>query len=303
MKRGDWWKIVCLVLIWLLIYKFINKQILMGFIYQSLPYREAGLMAGILLGDKGGFDKIFYEQLKASGLVHLVVASGSNVMLLVGGMIEGLSQFGGRKKTIVLGLAIGWWYAGLAGGEVPVVRAMLLVSVLYFAQLVGRKYNLFRGVLLTVLLMVLAEVRVLTSVSFWLSMAAFGGVISGKALGVFGKTVWVSLWITPILGMVFGKISLIAPLTNLLVMEVIEITTTVGMLGMALGLLLPVGGQAVLWLCWPWLRFLERVVVWGGNSGMVLNLRFNWPMLLGWYLVLVYGLKRINEKNKSVVGG
>lgn len=287
----------------LLIYKFINKQLLMESIYRSLPYREAGLMTGILLGDKSGFDRIFYEQLKTSGLVHLVVVSGSNVMLLVGGMIETLAQFFGRKKTIMLGLIVGWWYAGLVDWEVPIVRAMLLLSVFYFAQLVGRKYNLPRAILLTTSLMVLADIRVLTSVSFWLSMMAFGGMVSGRRLNTFWKTGWINLWIAPILAMIFGRISVIAPITNWLVIGMTEITTVVGMVGTVATVLFPVIGQGILWLCLPWLKYLEMVVVWGGVENLTLNVKFNWWILGGWYLVLFYCLKKRDGKSKSVVGG
>ena len=56
-----------------LIYRFVDKESLIGVIYESLPNREAGLLSGMLLGDVSGFERNFWNQLKASGLVHLVV--------------------------------------------------------------------------------------------------------------------------------------------------------------------------------------------------------------------------------------
>ncbi len=295
--------LLLIFLIIYLMYRFIDKQILIQVIRQSLPYREAELMAGILLGDKSGFDKVFYEQLKNSGLVHLVIVSGSNVMLLVGGLIECGARFLGRKKMIIMGLVIGWGYAGLVEWEMPVVRAILLVSIFYFAQLVGRKYNIARGIILTVTIMILADIRVITNISFWLSLMAFLAIVTFrgskyrrgsktilKIIDVGKQTLWVGVWITPIMGLIFGKISLVSPITNLLVIGIIEIVTTVGAIGALVGLIIPAIGKVILWLCLPWLKYLAIVVIQSGSGWGIGKINFNWPMLIGWYLVLGYWL-------------
>ena len=273
------WKWFLVILIVILMYRFIERENLIGVIYRALPRQEAGLMTGIVVGDKTGFDKNFYDELKNSGLVHLVVVSGSNVMLLVGGLIEALAQFLGRKKTIIGGLALGWGYAGLVQWEVPVVRAILLVSIYYFAQLVGRKYNLMRGIILAVVIMMLADIRVLTSVSFWLSMAAFLAVVTTKNKWLINLSVMA--WTVPILAMTFGKISLISPITNLLVVGMVEVMTILGMVGAVTGI------KEILWLALPWLKYLAMVVGWGGTDRLVWSVNFNWLMLVGWYLILI----------------
>jgi ComEC/Rec2-related protein len=286
-------KLVVIILIMILIYKFVNKDSLMGVINQSLPPREAGLLAGTMLGDKSGFDKDFYDSLKNSGLVHLVVASGSNVMLLVGGWIELMAKYLERKRTIIVGLVGGWWYVNMVGWEIPVVRAMLLVSIMYWAQLLGRKFNLWRGILLGVLIMVIGEPLVLTSVSFWLSIMAFLAVVTSKRF----RILWVGVWITPILGLVFGKISLISPLANVLVIGLVELVTVLGVFAVVLGVF--VGAQCiapVLWIIYPGLKYLAVVAEWGGKFP-ILELRFNWLMLVGYYLILFYFL--IKKYNRS----
>ena len=280
-----------LILLMILIYRFVNKDSLMGVINQSLPPREAGLLAGIMLGDKSGFDKNFYENLKNSGLVHLVVVSGSNVMLLVGGWIELVARYLGRKRSIITGLIMGWWYVGLVDWEIPVVRAMLLVSIMYWAQLLGRKFNLVRGIVLGILIMLVGEPLILTSVSFWLSIMAFLAVVMNKRF----RTLWVGVWITPILGLVFGKISLISPLANVMVIGIVEVLAISGVVGAVLGVF--VGAQCiapVLWISYPGLKYLAMVVEWAGKFP-VLEFRFNWPMLIGYYLILGYFLIKKNK--------
>jgi len=267
----------------ILIFWFVKRDSLIYVINWSLPQQEAGLMAGILLGDKAGFDKDFYEKLTNSGLIHLVVVSGSNVMLLIGGLIEQMAKWLGRKRSILVGLAVGWWYVYLVGWEIPVLRAMLLMSILYFAQLLGRKYNLWRALSLVVLMMVVADVRILASVSFWLSIMAFVAIITIRS-NDFMKTIWVSIFISPILAMVFGKISLISPFSNFLVIGIVEWLTVMGALGL-------------FWLTIPMLKYLEIVVELGAKFP-VMEISFNWMMLIGYYLILLYFLI-LNKKKIS----
>lgn len=289
------YKWIILFLIVFLIYKFINKEGLIGVIRTSLPPVEAGLLNGMLLGDTSGFEKNFYNYLKDSGLVHLVVVSGSNVMLLVGGGIESVAGFFGRKKVIAGGLILGWAYTAMVGWEIPVIRAMLLLSIYYWAQLWGRKYNLSRGLGLAILLMVLGEPMVLLSVSFWLSITAFLGVVTVKNKWL--TTVWVGIWITPILGLIFGKISLISPLTNIMVLGITELITVLGAVGAVVGLVVPEVGKLILWLGYPWLKYLSLVAESGGFVGFgVLMVKFNWWMLIGWYAILGYFLLKNKYK-------
>ena len=68
-KSKNWWRgeIIrwgVLVLGIIMIYKFVNKDSLIYVIRQGLPPQEAGLLGGIILGDKSGFEKKFYENLK-----------------------------------------------------------------------------------------------------------------------------------------------------------------------------------------------------------------------------------------------
>lgn len=283
--------VICLgvVLIGFLIYKFVNKDSLMGVIYQSLPPVEAGLLGGMLLGDESGFEKEFWGLLKNSGLVHLVVVSGTNIMLVFGGLVENLAKILGRKKAIGVGFVIALGYLEIVGWQIPVVRAMILVSVMYWAQVLGRKYYIFRGLLLSVLIILLAWPQSIREVSFWLSFGAFVGVVTSPWKNVLASSFWISLWISPIMGLFFGKINLISPISNLLVMITVEIITVIGFLGSIVGIVVPFLGKLILWSIWPLLKYFGLVAeVIGGWSWVNLNINFNYLIVFGWYLILIY---------------
>jgi len=241
-------------------YKFIKKESLIAIIDESLTMREAGLLKGMLWGDKTGFGKEFYNQLKDSGLVHLVVVSGSNMMLVFRGTVEWLAKFLGRKKAIGVGFLLSLGYLEIVGWEIPVVRALILIGVMYWAQILGRKYNLTRGLILSVLIIVAAWPESIKEVSFWLSFLAFIGVVTSPWKGTWGLSLWVSLWISPVMGLVFGKINLVGPISNLLVLLTVEVITVVGLVGSMVGLIIPMVGRIILWTIWPLLRYFGEVV-------------------------------------------
>ncbi len=283
------------ILVGVLFYKFINKDSLIYVVNRSLPGTEAGLLNGMLWGDKSGFSKDFYNQLKNSGLVHLVVVSGSNVILVFKGLVENLAKIIGRKKAIGLGFVIVLGYLEIVGWEIPVVRAMILISVMYWAQILGRKYNLVRGLILSGLIIVLAWPGSIKEVSFWLSFLAFIGVVTCPWKGILASSFWVSWWISPIMGLFFGKLSLIGPISNMLVILVVEVVTIMGFLGSIIGILIPILGKIILWSIWPLLKYFATVTEMIGNLSWVnLEVNFNYLILLGWYMILIWIKIKLN---------
>ena len=184
----------------------------------------------------------------------------------------------------------------MVGWEVPVVRAMLLMSFLYLAQLYGRKYDLYRALPLAVGIMVVGEIGVLTSVSFWLSVTAFLGLMMAKNKWLIN--IFVGLWITPVLAMVFGRVSLISPVSNLLVSGLVEAATLVGAVGTMVGTINFTLGKVILWLTYPILKYLVIVVkMTGGGAWATVGMSFNWWLLAGWYLILGYWWWKRSAKN------
>ena len=107
----------------------VSKMVLEEVAKRSLPVREAGLLIGMVLGDKESFGRDVYKKLIDSGLVHIVVASGTNIMLISNLAIEKLAYILGRKKAIVVGLFLMWVYSFLVGLEAPILRASILLTI------------------------------------------------------------------------------------------------------------------------------------------------------------------------------
>ena len=292
----------------LLLYKFVLKNNLIYVINQSLPNKEASLLRGMVLGYQD-FDRQFYASLRNVGLVHLVVASGANVALISGMVIEKVAWVLGRKRAIVWGLFLIWGYASMVEWEAPIVRAVILVTIYYMAQIIGRKYSILRGLILAVAIMLAANLEYVRRVGFWLSIIAFGAIAlrseskenSNILIEDLKTTLWVSLWISPILAMVFGEFSLVGPLVNAFSLFLVQYVTVVGAVGALLGLIWPIGGRLVLMLSYPLLKYLVMVSEGvAGITGVVMKISFNWYFLVGWYMVLGGLLLKRRYENKNL---
>lgn len=236
------------------------------------------MLVAMLWGDVSGVSKVFYNQMVVTGLIHILVVSGSNLMIVVKGLIELLAQWISRRRAIIFGIMVGWFYVNLVGWQIPATRAVIMVTVMYFAQFLGRKMNLLRMLLLVVFIMVVADYRVLVSVSFWMSFLAFVAICQNQNEGIIKTTLRVNLYILPILAWKFGVISLVAPLSNLLTLFLVETITVLGFIGIIV--------KPVLWLLFPLLVYIQQIVeILAKPSFAQIGISFNYWMMIGSYLV------------------
>jgi len=285
--KSGYKKIGVMILGWILAYFLVKKENLIGVINQALPSREASLLAGMVWGEKSGMRGEFYNQLVKTGLIHIVVVSGANLMMVGKSLIENLAKFIGRKMAIIGGGGIVLIYVNLVGWQIPVVRALLFLGVYYGAQILGRKFRIGRTLFLVILIMFLADFGVYKEVSFWLSILAFLAMTLSQSEGILKTTLWVNFFILPILSLVFGQISFISPLTNVAVLFLVEIISILGFWGSILGTIWLFLGKILLGISYPLLRYLIEVVEIGGKwQWTTINFKFNWVMLIGWYLIL-----------------
>lgn len=294
-----------LFLVWWLL---LSREEVSRVIYRGLPPVEANLLAGMLLGDRDS-TKEEIVRLTNSGLVHLIVVSGSNVMLVVASVVELLSREIGRKRAIIVGLIGGWKYLYLVGWEIPVARAMLAVTIFYLVQFWGRKYDWMRAWLVVMIMIIGGEPRVVTSVSFWLSMTAWLGVeLSSQVVRPWlvecRKEGWqpvvdtliVNLLIWPILAMKFQRLNLWFGLGNLAVLAVVEMVTTWGMVAVVLGKLVGPVAEPLFWLVWPGLKYITWVSQLMNVPGM--RMEMGWWLVGGYYFILFYLVAKVWESQK-----
>lgn len=150
--------------------------------------RPAGLALGMILGVRSfvlsSDSRIFQE----SGLVHILVASGANIIFLtnlVGNVLTTL-KCGIRWKNLSIMLVL-FIYAWFIGPEVPIVRASIMVFFLMLGNLLGRPINQVNGLLLAVTIMLALDPSLVYNASFQLTVAGVVCIICGNKLAQIFK--------------------------------------------------------------------------------------------------------------------
>jgi competence protein ComEC len=196
--------------------------------------RAAAVLTAIALGFRGGLDEATREALVATGTGHLLAISGLHVGLAAtaGGLLGAAlgRALGARRRPVrdwaALGaLALAFAYCVLAGMPVSARRAVLMTAAALVALVLRRGGSLavaFGGALAVVLI---ADPLAVLDPGLWLSFGAVAvilAVVAGRrapagklrmmlriqaALGV-GLLACSVAW--------FGRVSLVAPLANLL---------------------------------------------------------------------------------------
>ncbi len=199
-------------------------------IISNLPEPESGLAAGILLGVKGNIDPDLSQRLRTTGVSHVVVASGTNVSIMAGVIVASLAWVVGRKVAIITALVGVWIFAVIAGMEAPVIRSAIMSSVALITLVLGRGVDGVKLLFLTGLLMLFLNPGLVGDVGFQLSFAATLGImLSSKRqfklvpLG-FKETLAAQIFTLPVVIANFGlgNVSVIAPVVNLLVLQLVS---------------------------------------------------------------------------------
>src|SRR5262249_13261539 len=103
-----------------------------------LPGPEEALVRAMTLGDRTGLDPGTNEAFKAAGTYHVLAISGAQVALLAGLLVGALPTIARAAALPRAGPVVLVFYAALVGGDVPVVRAVVMAVVV----LVGRALDL-----------------------------------------------------------------------------------------------------------------------------------------------------------------
>ena len=233
---------------------------------QVLPEPEAGLLAGIVLGSKRGLPQDFYQALQKTGTLHIVVASGYNVTIIIATLVAYLAGLLKRQWAILIGLLAVFAYTMMAGAEPAIVRAAIMGSLAFGGQILGRKTEGMRLLIAAIMVMLLVNPEIIFDVGFQLSAAATFGLIvfSPKLEPILGK-VWLigknltettsaQIMVWPLIAYYFGQMSVFSILVNSLILWLVPII-------MGLGALLALtGNQVVGWLTYVPLTIMVRVI-------------------------------------------
>lgn len=212
-------------------------------IYKLLPDTDAGLLSGILLGQKSALDADLRTSFVKTGTIHIVALSGYNVTIVADAVIRLLRTMFSRSVTFIFGGIGIFAFVVMTGLQTTAIRAGAMACVLLFIKGSGRMYNALRALWYVSFIMVAINPRILLyDISFQLSFLATLSII----LFLPPMTDWLSwirmkliretlastlaaqMLVTPWIAYSIGTLSFISPLANLIVLPFISIIMLIG---------------------------------------------------------------------------
>ena len=226
------------------------------------PSPAAGLGVSYLLGQKTDLDKTTSENLKTIGLVHIVVASGAHLSILVG-FVGGIFRKS-RRVSLLFSILFIIVFMALIGFTPSILRAGLMTILTLIADYSGRKIAPWRLILLIAAATLIIDPTFIANLGWLLSFTSYTGImVLGPALARFFHgdrtppklssmiltSISATLLTLPITLYYFGQFSLLSIFANLLILPTLPL---------ALGLTLMTGLLAGLPLVSPAVTFITE---------------------------------------------
>lgn len=246
----------------------------------------AGILTALITGDRRAVVPEQWAVFRATGTSHLMAISGLHI-----GMAAGIGAWLGSFLIRLPGAQRRRWsttsaaaagavvtaagYAALAGFTIPTQRALVMLSVLVLAKGLRREIGLAQGLAAALIAVLLIEPLAPLSAGFWLSFAAVG-VIGWTWAGLLGRPaavgslirvqLAVGVGLLPVIVALFGQLSLVAPIVNLIAVPLFSLLVVpAALLGTLLLFLWPPLGEIVLGadhglleLAWPALELAAQ---------------------------------------------
>jgi competence protein ComEC len=203
-------------------------------IYENTKEDTAGIASGLLFGGHHAISSSLYDDIRASGLVHILSVSGLHVAILASAAYWILKKL--RLKPwpvffITSALLIA--YSLLCGLVPPVIRSSLMFIVFLLAKATGRKPDNITTLALSAVPILLFNPLSLCDVGFLLSYGAMLGLLlfygtaarrfktlKNPFLSIAAASVFSALFTIPFVAEIFGGTSAVFVLMNLLILPI-----------------------------------------------------------------------------------
>ncbi|HLN19307.1 MAG TPA: ComEC/Rec2 family competence protein, partial [Patescibacteria group bacterium] len=102
-------------------------------------------------------------------------------------------------------------------------------------------------------------------------------------------TIAAQVFVLPILMINFGKLSIISPLANLLILPIIPLTMLIGFVTIIFSFVIPPLGQIFAWLTFLPLKYETMVIKYlaGLKYSSVEITSFSWLAVVSWYIIVI----------------
>ena len=296
------------------------KKKLRESIYQNLSPPQSSILGAMVLGDKRKLTDSLKEKLNVAGVRHITAISGLHVAILTSILMTILITLGfWRQQAFWLSIILIALFIAMTGFQSSAVRAGIMGGLFLLGQYFGRIGASSRLIVIAATLMLAHNPLLLKSdVGFQLSFLAMIGIIYlmpvfqdwltltpkflvwGQLKSILSMTLSAQVFTLPILIYNFGYLSLVAPITNILIVPLLPFIMLLGFIFGLTGIIFQPLGWVLSWPAWGLLTYLTKIVDWFSGISLahltIENIHWSWLIIL--YLVLGFITWRLQEGRK-----
>ncbi|MGN0599827.1 MAG: ComEC/Rec2 family competence protein [Oscillospiraceae bacterium] len=202
------------------------------------------LVDAIMFGDKSNIESDTKKLMYRAGIGHIMAVSGVHLSIVCS-LFWFVLQFSGMKKSIrfILVLIPMFAFVMLSGASNSVIRAAIMLILVYGSSLFNRRADLMNSLGIAVILLTIGSPFTVMDASFILSAAGVIGVGAiapaviktieekhkvGKAARSMITSAVVSAVVFPICFLYFDEVSIVSPISNLLLIPVCSVILVCG---------------------------------------------------------------------------
>ncbi|NUJ97448.1 ComEC family competence protein [Candidatus Gracilibacteria bacterium] len=266
------------------------------------PQEEAIFLGGILLGARENISKDLKDDFNNSGLTHLIAVSGFNITILILFFSFFFSFFPPFLKIVLISFFV-IFFTFLVGYSAPVLRASLMGLLGFYIVSLGRKASFEFLFFSSLFLMILFNPLSLNyDISLQLSFFSVLGIVYLQkplerilyfvpSFFAIKESLVLSisalLFTLPLIIINFGQMSIISPLSNIVVAPTIPFAMLFGFLSIILFPLSTILGQIFGYITYIFLRFDIYMVHFFGSLKISL-LQIDFGFLSSYFLIIYY---------------
>jgi len=311
------------------IFNFKNK--LRAYIDYGLIEPEASLARAIILGDKKSIPQDLRDKFSQAGISHIVAISGMHISILsaiVMGMLLGAGL--ARKYAFYIATIFLLTYIALIGLPASAMRAGIMGFLVLWALKLGRLNKITNSLVLSAVILLLINPKLLRDdIGFQLSFLAVLGIISfypifekfsnklleilpknklylkflNPIFSIFNITTAAQIFLLPIIALNFSQVSIIAPISNLLILWVLPILMFAIIIAIILSALFPYFSLLFFAPAFFLLKYIiittELLVEVPYSYAKVYYIWFGWIIIYYIVVILSWVLYRKYEKQKA----
>lgn len=282
----------------LLSWLYKTKGALIASISRTLSEPAASFLAGLLFGVRQSMPRDLLDDFNITGLTHIIALSGFNITIIAGALMGWFKFLPLRFKFGLTMIAI-VSFVLLTGASPSVTRAAIMGIIILWAGLSGRIQDITVSLLMAAAAMALFNPRIINyDVGFQLSFLSTAGIIYlgplfdrasplwlGWVRGYLGPTLAALVFVMPLIAYNFGRVSLIAPVANVLVLPWIPLAMGLGFTAAVVGLIHGFIGGLVGLLAWVPLQIMTTISTFLARLPLA---SFEIPVVSLWWIIGYY---------------